>query len=89
MESIEPVHAGDSQGFHSEVLPIGERLPLPPDFPSPSQGQTLPSQRPCGGGCIGREGAWSPRDGIEEKGESGLASSVNWKRALPGAVPVG
>lgn len=56
-------------------------------FSTPGQSHTLPSQGPCG--CIGREGAWSPRDNTEERGESGFANSVNWRRALPGAAPVG
>ena len=39
-----------------------------------------------GSGSRGRD-AWSTRDDMDE--ESGLPSPVNWKRALPGAVPGG
>lgn len=80
----EPVHAGGSQEFQGGVLPLGGRLPLGLFFHAPAKAVLyLP---------------WEPGDAQEEmlrvlemawmEEESGLPSSVNWKRALPGAVPV-
>lgn len=58
---MESVHAGGSQGFQGEVLPIGERWPR--DFPLAKAILCLLREP---GGCIGRA-VWNPKDDKKEE----------------------